>query len=119
MFRAEVGRRVVRFDSSVSILTEEHKLRQTLVKRPQAVVHPRADYGLFLVERVAPVMHLKLGIVVVVSRIHRAHDRNIIDALRQVRKPITDLSAGSTVTLVANLQREDCLKHLGILTYVV
>ena len=91
--RAEVVGVEVLLDAAVVELAQEHELRQVLVERAQAVMDPRAEHRLRLVERVAAVVHLELGGVVVVGRVHRPDDRHVVDARRQVRQPVADFDA--------------------------
>ena len=52
-------------------------------------------------------MHLELGIVIVIGREHRPHERNVIDAAGQVGPPVADLDAGLSALARADLEQED------------
>src|SRR5262249_4142969 len=82
-------------------LPEEDELRQVLVQAPKAIVDPRPDHRLLFVERVAAMVHLELGVVVVVGRVHGPDEGNIVNAFGQVGEPVADLDSRSTVLLGA------------------
>ena len=54
----------------IAILAQEDELGQILVERAQAVMHPGADDGLMLIERMAAMVHLKFGAVIVIRCVH-------------------------------------------------
>ena len=56
-------------------------------------MHPRAERRELAVEHVPAGVELRLGAVVVVGRVHRADDGDVVDAVADVRQPVADLDA--------------------------
>src|SRR5262249_37064330 len=98
----------------VGVLAQEDELRQVLVERPQAVVNPRADDRLSLIEGVPAGVHLELSAVVVVGRVYRADEGDVIDAAGQVRQPIADFHAALAMALEADLERKDAREQIAV-----
>ena len=59
-------------------------------------------------------MKLELSIVVARRRPHRTDDRHVVNTLREVRQPVTDLDAAFAVFFVANLQRIQRVVNLPV-----
>jgi hypothetical protein len=93
---------------------DRDELRQVVVERAQAVMHPGAQRWVLAVEHVAAGVELRLGAVVVVGGVHRADDRQVIDALAQAGEPVADLGAALAVLLEADLQRVEAVTLLAV-----
>ena len=80
----------------------------------EAVVDPGAERRELAVEHVPAGVELRLGAVVVVGRVHRADDGDVVDALADVRQPVADLDAALAVLLEADLQRVELVPLLAV-----
>ena len=84
-----LGTEVARVDAPETLRLERRahrdELRQVVAQRSQPVMNPGADRRMAAVEKMAAGKKLHLGAVVVVRRVHRADDRDVVDALAQVQ----------------------------------
>ena len=112
MFGAEVKRVDAPVRRRVRRPAKRDKLGQVFVERAEAVVNPRAEAGLLLVEPVAARVDLVLGEVVVVRRPHVAHEREVVRARREVRPPVGHLHAALAARREAHLHRIDTRIHV-------
>ena len=86
-------------------LAEDHELRQVLVERSQAVMHPRADRRQITVEHVPAGVELQDGAMIVVGGVHRADQRHFVDHRAHVGPPVGDLRSALAILAVTNLHR--------------
>ena len=102
-----VGRPQVVAVSLVPVLAsaDRNELRQVVVQRAETVMHPGAERRKVAVVQVAPGVELRLCSVIAVGRPHRTDDRQLVDVLRDMRKPVADLDAALPVLVKADLQR--------------
>ena len=100
----------------VPVLAVAHRdeLRQVVVERAESVVHPGAERRELAVEHVPAGVELRLGAVIVVGRVHRADDGDVVDAASHVRHPVAHLDAALAVLPEADLQRIELLPLLVV-----
>ena len=90
------------------------ELREILVQRAEAVIHPGADRRFLHIEHVPARVELHLRAVVVVRRPHGADHGNIIHAVPEVREPVADLDAAAAAGLEADLERINLVSLLAV-----
>ena len=106
-----LGPEIARVDAPEALRLERRphrdKLRQVVAQRSQPVMDPGADRRMATVQEMAAGQKLHLGAVVVVGRVHRADDGDVVDTPAQVRPPVADLNAALPARFEADLERVD------------
>jgi hypothetical protein len=77
-------------------------------------MHPRTDGGKVTIDAMPPRMELKLSAVIAVFGPHRADDRQIIDAIADVRPPVAHFNPAGAALLIADLQRQNLRAHEAV-----
>ena len=76
-------------------------------------MHPRANRRKHAVKFIAARVKLQLRAVIDVICPHRPHNRQIIDAIADVRPPIADFDSALAAFAVTNLQRIQLRQNLS------
>ena len=108
--------KIVRVDRLAGVgpggATQYHKPWQVLVERSQAVMCPRTDTRLGLVQLVTTRVNLVLGGMIVVGRPHVPNEADVVDLLGQVWPPVGDGNPTLTVMGEPHLHGKDLGVHV-------
>src|SRR5436190_14417011 len=82
-----------------------NELRQIVIERAEAIVHPGAEGWKLSIEHVASGMELGLGTVIAICGPHRTDEGNTVHVSSGMREPVAHFNAALPVFFEADLER--------------